>query len=363
MNWYYLVKLSAIWDVQYYDDSIISLLEALYELTYKYQRLESQKFRGHSRRYDNILLKLEREARDVIQKITSILSYVFEEWLRGHALLNPRQWSAHRVKQTFENNGNSPEEVASAIEREIHWVGENQQKYMPVSYPGIESSLNLLDAPVSDGRASYLSAFFESKKDVMYKEQLQDNLAYNEESDYPKTNEYVEKETKYYFDNLTFSEFISDNYRNDINDLLDDMQEYYDIYEVSLELYEFLCFPVWYGFWQQMGIDETRKRIENAYRTIGQIENQQIKQALASINFVINIAHQTGEMSMYIANHTEESEQDILRTMERLSNSVFPEWDYELKEIGSVFDQQENDQINTQKNQNINSKETSNVKN
>lgn len=42
MNWYYLVKLSAIWDVQYYDDSIISLLEALYELTYKYQRLESQ---------------------------------------------------------------------------------------------------------------------------------------------------------------------------------------------------------------------------------------------------------------------------------------------------------------------------------
>lgn len=221
---------------------------------------------------------------------------------------------------------------------------------MPVSYNDIESSISLLNAPVENGSAPFLSAFFKSQKEYMYEESLSDNLSYNEEDEFPKTEEYITKQTKDYYDNLIFSEYMESVHRNSISSLLKEMQEYYDIYEIAVELFEFLCFPVWYGFWQQMGIDETRSRIEQAYRLIGQIENQPIKQAFASINIIINIAHQTGSMAYYISSYTGESEQGILNMMDYLSSNITEEWDLEIKEIGSIFNKQEqNTNINTDK--------------
>lgn len=350
MNWYSIVKISAIWDVQYDNTSIISLMEALYELTYKYQRLQTQSFRGYPKRYDNILSRIEQQSRIIIQDISSILSYVFEDWLKKHALLNPRQWAENRVEEHFEINGSSPDEIESALESEVSWIKEQQQQVMTVSYNDIESSISLLDAPVENGSAPFLSAFFESQKEYMYEESLSDNLSYNEEDEFPKTEEYITKQTRDYYDNLIFSEYMESIHGNSISSLLKEMQEYYDIYEIAVELFEFLCFPVWYGFWQQMGIDETRSRVEQAYHLIGNIENQPIKQAFASINIIINIAHQTGSMAYYISAYTGESEQDIVNVMDHLSNNIPSEWDSDLQEVGSVFDQQENQQQITEKN-------------
>lgn len=353
MNWYSIVKISAIWDVQYDNTSIISLMEALYELTYKYQRLQTQSFRGYPKRYDNILTRIEQQSRIIIQDISFILSHVFEDWLKKHALLNPRQWAENRVEEHFEINGSSADEIEYALESEVVFIKEQQQNVMPVSYNDIESSLSLLDAPIENGSAPFLSAFFKSQKEYMYEESLSDNLSYNEEDEFPKTEEYITKQTKDYYDNLTFSEYMSSIHNNSISSLLKQIEEFYDVYEFTVELFEFLCFPIWYGFWSQMGIDDTRERVEKAYLMIGQIENQPIKQALASINVIINVAHQTGSMAMYISSYTGESEDDIINSMDRLSNNIPSEWDTDLQEVGSVFNQQKNQQNNIDKNNTI----------
>lgn len=63
-----------------------------------------------------------------------------------------------------------------------------------------------------------------------------------------------------------------------------------------------------------------------------------INQALANINLVINVAHQTGDMVEYIAMHTGESTIGLRSLMKQLSNQTdFIDWDVQLKEIGSQF--------------------------
>jgi hypothetical protein len=65
------------------------------------------------------------------------------------------------------------------------------------------------------------------------------------------------------------------------------------------------------------------------------VESQPIGQALATINIVINSAHQTGDMLDYIANVTQDSKGEIRRAMDLLSNATeFEEWDLDLREVG-----------------------------
>jgi hypothetical protein len=330
MNWYHRAKFAAtpIWNVKYYKDSISSLLYALYELTYKYQYIQNHNFQGHPKRLENILLQIENSAKTVIANFVDILQPVFENWLSGHALLTPRTWATKRVQKWYEINGDSTESLADMIESECDM--ERLRKKFNIS-----TELHRLDEPVKNGQAPVLHKLFETIKYEFIEADMENALYEKRQEQEEIDEEQIEAEIKQHYEEMPFSEYIRTWYRDDLAGFLEASSQMYDIKEICIEFAQFLCFPIWYGFWKPQGIDQTRQRIENAYNMIKSVENQPIGQALATINIVINSVHQTGDMLDYIVDATQDSKGEIRHAMELLSNTTkFEEWDLDLQEVG-----------------------------
>lgn len=330
MNWYSRAKFAAtpIWNVQYNRDSISSMLYALYELTYKYQYLQNHNFQGHPTRLQNILQQIEGSARTVIADFVDILVPVFENWLSGHALLTPRTWATKRVQEWYEIDGDSPQSLAEMIKSgcDMERLGKKFN---------ISPELHRLDEPVKSGQAQVLNRFFETVKLELVESDME-NARYEKRQEQEEIDEeQLEAEIKQRYEEMPFSEYLSTWHGNDLGDFLEMASRFYDLEEICIEFAMFLCFPIWYGFWKPQGIDQTRQRIENAYNMLKSVESQPIGQALATINIVINSAHQTGDMLDYIADVTQDTKGEIRRAMDLLSNATeFEEWDLDLQEVG-----------------------------
>jgi hypothetical protein len=330
MNWYSRAKFAAtpIWNVQYSRDSISSMLYALYELTYKYQYLQHHNFQGYPKRLENILKQIENSARTVIADFVDILVPVFENWLSGHALLTPRTWATKRVQEWYEIEGGSPASLASMIVGECNIQRERRNF-------NISPELHRLDEPIKNGQARVLSRLFETAKLELIEGDMENALYEKRQEEEEVDEEQLEAEIKQRYEEMPFSEYLSTFYNDDLGDFLEMASQFYDLEEIYVEFAQFLCFPIWYGFWKPQGIDQTRQRIENAYNMLKSVESQPIGQALATINIVINSAHQTGDMLDYIADVTQDSKGEIRHAMDLLSNATeFEEWDLDLREVG-----------------------------
>jgi len=331
MNWYSRAKFAAtpIWNVNYNRDSISSMLYALYELTYKYQYLQHHNFQGHPTRLQNILQQIEGSARTVIADFVDILVPVFENWLSGHALLTPRTWATKRVTEWFEIDGDSPQSLADMIASECD-IHRERKKF------NISPELHRLDEPVKNGQAQVLSRLFEAAKYELIEADTENAIYENNRNpDDQRDEEEIEAEIKQRYEEMSFSEYFDTWYGGDLATFLEMASQTYDLQEICIEFAQFLCFPIWYGFWKPQGIDQTRQRIENAYNMLKSVERQPIGQALATINIIINSAHQTGDMLDYITDVTQDSKGEIRRAMDLLSNATeFEEWDLDLREVG-----------------------------
>jgi hypothetical protein len=330
MNWYSRAKFAAtpIWNVQYSRDSISSMLYALYELTYKYQYLQHHNFQGYPKRLENILKQIENSARTVIADFVDILVPVFENWLSGHALLTPRTWATKRAKEWFEINGDSPQSLAEMIESECD-MQRLRKKF------NISPELHRLDEPVKSGQAPVLHKLFETAKHELIEADTENAFYEANRNQEEIDEEQIQAEIKQRYEEMPFSEYLSTWHGDDLAGFLEAASQMYDLEEICIEFAQFLCFPIWYGFWKPQGIDQTRQRIENAYSMLKSVENQPIGQALATINIVINSAHQTGDMLDYIADVTQDSKGEIRHAMDLLSNATeFEEWDLDLREVG-----------------------------
>lgn len=324
MAWYKFLKYSQIWDISYNKESLQKLLPALYELTYKYQTLQKQQFQGYPKRKDNILSGLENKARQVISDIIEILQPTFEDWLEKHALFNPNSWATQRVDECYEINGSNIKGMA------------NQLKYMASGGPNnytatIPDIIRNLNKAIENKQAPMLSNIFKNIKRDLIEEDKD-----NQDPEYKRTEEQIEE----YYNNMDFWDYFETFYQEDLGQFLEDSSQFYDIYELSVEIAQYACFPIWYGMWQPEGIDETRQNVENAYLMIKSVQQQPIHKALATINEIINTCHQTGDMLEYICERTNDYPAEVFRTMSYLSsmNDSSPEiqkWNQDLREIGS----------------------------
>jgi hypothetical protein len=95
---------------------------------------------------------------------------------------------------------------------------------------------------------------------------------------------------------------------------------------------EYMVFPVWFDYWQPQGIEETRNRIEQMTMKL-QNPNQDLNRAFADVNIALNIAHQTGDMTEYIENVTQDS--NLKEHLQELSDGkIIPEVLPVLRESG-----------------------------
>jgi len=328
MRWFELAKYGQIWDKQYNNRSLISCLETLYELVYKYQRITTQGFKGYPKRYENILKGLEASTRQCIQDIANILEPVFATWLQGHALLSPAIWAEDRIKQWDDIYGHTPEAVAELILTEA-----NVEKNVKNIDPSIV--FEKMDYAVKSGEAEVISAWLNDCKNELIEADLENLIS---DSGNEKTEDQIKEELEQYYKEMDFSEFVNTFYQDDMIQLISALSQFYGLEEILFEFMQFACFPIWYEFWQQRGIDETRDRVENAYKMILQIPNMPFNLAISSINLVINTSHQSGPMLAFISEATGEDSSEIESVMSKLSNMTdFRHWDKQLKEVGSKF--------------------------
>lgn len=328
MSWYNLAKFGQIWNVKYRRDSVQSCLEALYQLTYKYQQMQIQNFKGYPKRQENILIGIEKESRQIIADLVDLLLPVFEKWLAGHALTNPKAWAANIMREQDESEGSSPSAIADMINGFSYGGVGGPKDLHKVDATSIAEQLDL---PIKNKQAPAFANWFHHTK-----VEIREADADNRDEDDTRS----EEELDAYYRDMDFSEYFSTYWNDDWEDFFDSVAQFTDITEFAAEIAEFALFPAWYEYWQQQGIDETRDRLENAYQMLKQVESQPIAQALATINIVINTCHQTGNMLDYIIEATSDYKGELYRAMNNLSNLTHksPEmmaWNKDLRQVGT----------------------------
>lgn len=304
MAWYNeaIFKYAQIWNVNYNNKELGPCLHALYEITYKYQMMQSQRFKGHPKRQQNIQAGLEKTARKIIGDCVAILGFVFEDWMSKHAILNPMAWGKQRVEEHAEIGSINPKEVADLLNGAINTPDKR-------GISDDEIIANISEA-MSEGKCPIMQRWFEAAK--------QELIDYTEED--PDNTIPIEQLQQQYQE-MTFEDYYH-NYAGgeDLATFFEGASQFYSLEEMAVEFMAYGAFPEWYGVWGPKGIADTRQGVENVYRQLQGIQQQPIDQALASLNIVINTAHQTGWMTDYIAQYTGESSRDLIREMTRLSN-------------------------------------------
>jgi len=328
MSWYNLAKFGQIWNVKYRRDSVQSCLEALYQLTYKYQQMQIQRFKGYPKRQENMLLGIEKQARQVIADLVDLLLPVFEKWLAGHALTNPKAWAANIMKEQDESGGSSPSAIADMITGfSFGGVGGPRDRHKLDA----ASIAEQLDLPIKNKQAHAFATWFHHTKVDIREADAENRDEYDTRS---------EEDLDAYYRDMDFSEYFSTYWSDDWEAFFEAVAQFADIHEFAAEIAEFALFPAWYEYWQQQGIDETRDRLENAYQMLKQVESQPIGQALATINIVINTCHQTGDMLDYIVDATNDYKGKLYRAMNNLSSLTdsspeIQDWNKQLNQVGT----------------------------
>lgn len=308
--WYTTIKTSQVWSVSYDTYLLGSAIEALYEITYKYQTMIKHDFAGHPTRYQNILQNLEKTGRQIIFDITNTLREVFARWLEYHALLNPHTWAYKRLEEHEESVGDDASAYYSFIMNTVGGVKIQENEI-------VDAISHYIRQNKMPHLAEYLNLF---KNDII------ESLV---EDDSERREEITEETNNMDFDDIYYTYF------NDLETLLQEADSRYEARGVVLDIASTVLFDIWYGKWKPQGIDKTRERVQKAYDMIGQLKSMPFSQALATINIIINTAHQTGGMVDYITQQTGDHEQELLTLLEDLSNrSDFSKWDAQLREVG-----------------------------
>jgi hypothetical protein len=309
--WYTQLKFAQIWNTSYSDDSLTEMITALYELTYKFNMMQFHDFDGLPQRFENIQKNLESNARTLIKKIASILGDVFGHWLEYHALLSPRTWADKRLEEYLDDHGDDYADLADFLAN--IWLGKIQKI-------NTNEIVYAADDGLKQNKMPYLEQALNGYKQLL----IDENKAENENDD---TFEDTIK-------NMSFSE-IFHNYFKDWETALQVLDSYGNLHGIIIDLAAFYHFDLWYKHWKPQGIDQTRKRIEDAYALIKKLDSMSFGHALAAINIIINTAHQTGGMTAYIVEKTIDNDQELLNTLTYLSNKKdFTEWDNDLRSVG-----------------------------
>lgn len=287
-------------------DALRDELEALYELEYKHSKIEANEWAGTEDK-EQVLAGMEEALREIAESICEKLSGVFGEWLKKHALMDPKKWAANHVELYYEQ-GYDPREVLAFVAKDM----DNGRWDMPDFETALKAHFE--DMPV-------LQSFAQDLYDDAYE---------SWEADEPD----MEEENPY--EDMDLKEFFFD-YASDYSPDLGEFLKYYaaEIGEGLLfEVVEKAVHPYWAEYWRAQGIEQTREIIETAYEEMviiaGGSEEWSIGELKARITYFVNITHQTGPILDYVNEHWDLSVGDLTALSERTTT----DWDEELAEMG-----------------------------
>lgn len=284
-------------------DFMGELITFYYEMEYKWFYLSHNSFTGSPRRKENILAIFETQFREICKVMAEAFSAVFKKWLSSHALTNPHEWAESRYNE-YEEMGQAQYEIFDiAVQEYDRYVRKGQQVNIDGFSPKIVKIINSLPAA-----KEYLEAISEesaAEQDKEYGGPI-DNLW----DIFENIDSFLESLSKWNF--RLGEEFV-------------------------IQFMEFVVFPLWYKKWKAAGIDETRRRNQEIYDNLQNIESlphrpgeSQLMEQSALINIAINATHQGGSMLEYF----EEMYGIGSDAFDQFEENVPDKWKQELEEIG-----------------------------
>ena len=342
MNWYKVIKIAQIWKIEESND-FHHLVYQLYEMEYKLHMLRNKKFNGLPRRHENLVDNVERSLLTIINKIKPILERVFFTWLENHALLDPTKWAERRVINTSDAESSEDflftalAEYKDYLNDKRPWLKFNEKITWTQLLQELLNTAGNLDLLPS---LEKIKKYYEDDQKEYMNDLLEDGLSsFKAEYDFNDDIETEEAAKQYInsfeYDDYTFLDLYSES-------LIEDLEMFGSLQSLAQEIYQNFTFPEWYRYWLARGIDETRYKVEKAYKALQKASS--IKENIVAINLAINTYHQNGSMMDYIEDYggTEQDEdtnsklniltEDLLTN---LSEGIYnEEWDEDLKEVG-----------------------------
>ncbi len=318
-------------EVTFYDDSRLDMmLEAFYELVYKYQQLDMHKWAGAPDSYESkeeALAICEAGIRDMAAEIAQGLIYVYDHWLEQHAITEPKKWGKARVEMEDEVGTLGGPDALENVISEFAILSEQIGKGPGARY----------DVGHREGRRWWKNVFLRELPDRVEELPVFKRLAK------PYLDELYQIDLEEWKSGSIGGNLDEKPQKRDISDFFDiyDVEEFAqgldpdDLKDLLAELYTVMVFPVWYGRWKKEGIDKTRDRIEKASKQLHKISKKADHLAIddlnRELNIIINLTHQTGSMLDYIQQIHGEVTSEFL---ENLSNMDVSEFDEELVAMG-----------------------------
>jgi hypothetical protein len=345
LSWYSIVKSAQLWNTEGFDSygSLSNEIERMYELEYKFSMVKNSPFNGIEQRKQNILKQLEYHLKRSIVAIAETILPAFDNWLKSHALLNPRLWAEQRLQEFGDDAsirdllmdlkyallGYDSNNVNKSILNLTEQQSQKQNRWISNTiFTGISQNINQCPA---------WSAMLENMKND-YADMREDDLR-NEfesgQSDY-STKKELEKaiqEEKKNISEMTLQEYM-DDYGYNLEDLIEGADESYAL-ELLKEIQMVVIFPKWFAKWKPQGIESTRANVESVFQKLLQVQGMDVSNAVGVISLALQSVHQTGSMLDYIEEHTGESATEIKQVLDAMTAGAdINIWNEQLREVG-----------------------------
>ncbi|MFA5758897.1 MAG: hypothetical protein WC942_06035 [Clostridia bacterium] len=341
MNWYKLLKLAEFLEYDDDESTFLDHLKTIYELEYKTYILSNYPFKGLEQRKENIIKRLTKRLNNSIEKVKPPLLYTFEKWLQGHALTNADAWASARInREEVEALGVESALLNTIIEYSRYKDGEVVYSNRPPNYNKIFSEM-IREALENESHFPSLTALKntlikerQNELDISYESEGKDEFGENMIGQPFNSDEEAQQYIQNEINNFDLSEYMYNyeiTYEN-IENIFNNMG--IDITKFIFELNKNLIFPLWFEYWEERGIIETRKRVENAYKMLSNASN--VNSNIVAINHALNTTHQTGDMVDYFEDEENGiSGYEIKKLLSALSsNQYLKEWNNDLRKIG-----------------------------
>lgn len=345
MNWYNKIILSQIWQIKNENDTFENNIISMYELEYKLQAIKYYPFQTHWKRKENIKNKLDEALHEVMEKVRQPLVITFERWLEAHALTNPALWAEKRIDPY--GYGYFDEQMSKEI---LDGIAYEYARYKNNNMPlyNRPNSSSLISQMLSDAFSmGDTFSSLQNLKELFTQEQkqtLMDQLAYEGPETFGESNTgtpfQTQEQAEQYIQQMVSDSGIEDYISSTDSDTIISMLDSNGLLENFLtELNQYLVFPLWYGYWRGMGIDETRENIEEIYNAL--INSSDIAELDVAVWRAIEATHQGGKMIddyLYEFSNVEVDPDELRNIMDNLTKGSYnATWDAELESIGVVI--------------------------
>lgn len=304
-------------------------LTNIYELNYMYDMMRISSYTGIPERRDNLIRNIEDKAIGICDDVLEQLNDIFYDWLESHALTSAKSWAKSRAKD-LEEYGDSRPELAfvEPFHDYLNYKYKNSANPPRISYD-FNGRITGLPKEIDEMVEEYvfhiqehnlfedcaLSDWFETKL-IEFKDDFETELSgMDEDDDKTQVLDNIKRANDRDYTLLIDFEFV--NRRNMEFGIEEGL---IDIVDLAEDIYEYVCFPLWFEYWKKQGIVQTRDRInitrENMLKAL---HDDDLTEKFKIINIALNAVHQTGDMIDYVEREHNQISKQLLNDLSNMN--------------------------------------------